>query len=612
MRLGPTFKASIAALALVDVVLAADPEWKPISFILDPVSPIFGWSTGWRTAFGGVTNPTVGQVGWGPSQRVLDATTATTQAMDDINYNSISAGPPFFGSDLRVYGARTPALPDGQAIFNALVNQTLAEAIPTMTSPGVQAPGENNSAISIDLQWQSTDVYVFAAGGPALYTVDSVGFTTRIMTNYSSVDQIPQDTEYFVINGALNPRLRWVNQDQSAANLWKVHNGVADVLIPTSGNAPGGGGGGGNAGNAGGAGGATRPLASPVQTVSGPTTSSPAKDSGPQDYWQAISSNPGTYSEIPIPNGVSFIMINGTTGPGRTKLQAQILPLPPSQNTSTSDGTESFNSANNSWATDTILYLRELDPTVRYNLTLSPFPTTSNETATVGIHSITYWYGTSNGTVPVKPSNGPNIAAIVGGVVGGVAGGLLLAAIAVYFCVWKPRKRREREEAEHVASIENSRFTPFVRQAVDSEAANKVIPPSYNPAWADQFPSDSATRTNSGSDASLLGTNSNSNTNSNTGKQRTGGSGMSNPTQSTVPDWKQPYLPETHGGAALGGAVGPAVSSSQRGLFREKHAANASSRQSSEKPSTFKDEKGGQNLQAGYSEDMLRAINPDP
>ncbi|BEJ17670.1 hypothetical protein CspHIS471_0610710 [Cutaneotrichosporon sp. HIS471] len=594
MRLGPTSKASITALALVDVVLAADPEWQPISFMLDPVSPIFGWSAGWQTAFGGVTNPTVGQVGWGPSQRVLDATTATTQVMDDITYNSISAGPPFFGSDLRVYGARTPPLPDGQAIFNALVNLTLAEAIPTLTSPGVQAPGKNNSAISIDLQWQSTDVYVFAAGGPALYTVDAVGFTTRIMTNYSSVDQIPQDTEYFVINGALNPRLRWVNQDQSAANLWKVHKGVADVLIPITGSAPGGG-----AGNAGNAGGPTKTMATPAQTVSGPTASSPAKDSGPEDYWQAISSNPGTLSEIPIPNGVSFIMINGTTGPGRTKLQAQILPLPPSHNTSTSDGTESFNSANNSWATDTILYLRELDPTVQYNLTLSPFPTTSNETATVGIHSITYWYGT--GTVPVKPLNGPNIPAIVGGVVGGVVGGLLLAAVAVYFCVWKPRKRREREEAEHVATIENSRFTPFVRQAVDSEAVNKVIPPSYDPAWADQFPSDSAARTNNGSDASLLGTNSNSNpnSNSNTGKQN-GRSGMSTP---TVPDWKRPYLPQTHGGAALGG-VGPAVSSSQRGVFGEKHAPNASS--------TFKDEKGGQNLQAGYAEGMLRAINPDP
>jgi hypothetical protein len=189
-------------------------------------------------------------------------------------------------------------------------------------------------------------------------------------------------------------------------------------------------------------------------------------------------------------------------------------------------------------------------------------------------------------------------------VVGGVVGGALIAAVALYFCFWRPRKRKEREEAARDANIENSRFTPFVQQ-VDSDA-HTTVPPSYNPAWANQFPREpSAPRTNSESDAPLLGS-------VNEKHVHVGTSGPPTPPPSAVPDWKRPYLPESHGGAPLGASgAAAAAPPARRGLFGTKSSTKGSSRRSSEKTSTLSDEKAGPNLQGGYPEGMLRAINPD-
>lgn len=177
MRLRPpSSKACIVALALVESALSAAPTWEPIPFVLDPVSPMLGWSGLWKTAFGGVTDPSLGQVGWGPSQRVLDTAEIPPGAMGNLSFNSLVIGPAFRGTDLRVYGGRSPPPPDGAAIFSALVNSS------TPTT-GVQAPGKNGSAISIDLPWASNYVNIFASGGDGIYAIDAIGFTMQIATN---------------------------------------------------------------------------------------------------------------------------------------------------------------------------------------------------------------------------------------------------------------------------------------------------------------------------------------------------------------------------------------------------------------------------------------------
>lgn len=208
---------------------------------------------------------------------------------------------------------------------------------------------------------------------------------------------------------------------------------------------------------------------------------------------------------------------------------------------------------------------------------------------------------------PSRPRGKSNTAAIAGGVVGGVVGGLLIALVALYFCIWQPRKRREREEAERAANIENSHFTPFT-QEVDGDAHNNTVPPSYNPAWARQFPREpSAPHTNRDSNARIL-------EHASEKQLYAGGSGPSTPTPTptppAVPDWKRPYLPESHGGVPLGAAA-PAALSGRRGLFGKKSSGTSSPKQTSEKTSSHSDGKAGQNLQGGYSESMLRAANPD-
>lgn len=184
-------------------------------------------------------------------------------------------------------------------------------------------------------------------------------------------------------------------------------------------------------------------------------------------------------------------------------------------------------------------------------------------------------------------------AAIAGGVVGGVVGGLLVAFVALYFCVWKPRKRREREEAEREARLENAGFTPYVQREVDG--GTLTVPPSYDPAWGGEpSGSSSGSTAHPGSDSTtpllLAG-----------GEKQRQVQSPTTPITANLktPDWKVPYLPQQAGGAVLGGTPETDARGS-RGIFGK--------RRSHEKTMSPNSEKSGQ---SGYSEGMLRAINPD-
>ncbi|CAK9784694.1 hypothetical protein CC85DRAFT_282880 [Cutaneotrichosporon oleaginosum] len=573
MRLGRSYQVCIAVLALVDSAYAADPSWQPISFTIDPMSPMVLWSPLWKPAFGGVTNPSRFQVGWGASQRILNTADVPPERQGDINATGFIISP-FVGSELRVYGGRAPSLPNATDIFRAIVNDVAS-------STGVSAPGKNGSAISIDLSTNISSIHVFAAEGEGVLTIDALQYTSRIATNFTSADQIPRVTEYFITDGALNPRLTWENHTTDPSARWRVQKGVADVMEV-----------------------AASPI--PTATATQPLTG-PVRDSGPSAYWQAVSASNDTSCRLTVPAGTSFLVINGTTGLGRGVLAAEFQPLPPlprgrSNETPSDIASEQFNSANSSWAADTILYVRELDPTVQYNLSVR---SAASEKGNIGIHSITYFYGLDTGDKPTTAAKS-NTAAIAGGVVGGVVGGLLLTFVAVYLCIWRPRKRKEREEAEREANIENSRFTPFVQPQLGSEAHINTVPPSYDPAWAGAFPREtSAPRTNSESDAPLLGTASEK-------QLYTDHSGLSTPSPSVVPDWKRPYLPESHGGVPLGRAPSATETSGPRGFFRKRTSTTGTSEQTLTTTAGAFSEKSKQSPQDGYSEAMLRAVNPDP
>jgi hypothetical protein len=175
MRPGPPSQACVAALALVATAFAAEPRWQPISFTVDPISPLFDWHESWKAAFGGVTNPSRGQVGWGASQRVLDTAQLPPQLQGAGDSPSLTAYP-FVGSDFRVYGGLTPSPPDGGPIFELLVNKSA----PTT---GVHSPGRNGSAISVDLPGNVSSIQVMPAASDGVFIIDAIGFTTRVATN---------------------------------------------------------------------------------------------------------------------------------------------------------------------------------------------------------------------------------------------------------------------------------------------------------------------------------------------------------------------------------------------------------------------------------------------
>lgn len=205
-----------------------------------------------------------------------------------------------------------------------------------------------------------------------------------------------------------------------------------------------------------------------------------------------------------------------------------------------------------------------------------------------------------------------NTAAIAGGVVGGVVGGLLLTLIALYFCLWKPRKRREREYAERDERLENAGFTPYVQQR-EVDGGTVVVPPSYDPAWANETAvSSSGQSGESGSNAvrPLLP--------SSNEKQlyAAPGAGVTTSGAShvpTVPDWKAPYLPPPHGSAApTAVAASPTTDGGGRGFFGRNGGSTTSGPAVSEKMALVRGiERTERSTQSGYSESMLRPMNPD-
>lgn len=199
----------------------------------------------------------------------------------------------------------------------------------------------------------------------------------RKLTTSTSVDLIPKSTEFFITNATLNPRLTWTNDTTNPSHRWNAQKGVADPPFTVAG-APGGA--------------SLTPAASPAPTAAASTAATsgtgPSKDSGPEDYYQAraIGSEPAV--DIPIPDGTSFIVINGTVGPQRTALRTEITPAPPNWDNSTARSAN----ASNVWSADTVLYIQELDPNVRYIVKLQAYDLGSM-TPTIGLHSITYYSG---------------------------------------------------------------------------------------------------------------------------------------------------------------------------------------------------------------------------
>lgn len=174
MRLPLSIPAFITALALLDGVRAADPTWADITFAVDPISPVFFWNGPWNSSFAGVTQPQPGQVGWGASQRVLDVATLPAGYKGDADASSF--GTTGVSTSIRVYGDRTPEAPKGAAIFGALVNATAK-------STWTKAPGNNGSAISLDLPYNITTAAIMPTGADGVYTIDGLSVTTRILTN---------------------------------------------------------------------------------------------------------------------------------------------------------------------------------------------------------------------------------------------------------------------------------------------------------------------------------------------------------------------------------------------------------------------------------------------
>lgn len=190
--------------------------------------------------------------------------------------------------------------------------------------------------------------------------------------------------------------------------------------------------------------------------------------------------------------------------------------------------------------------------------------------------------------------------------------------MALYFCVWKPRKRREKEEAERDARLEDAGFTPFVQQERDAGTLT-TVPPSYDPAWAGELAgsADAAggPSPGSGSDVPLLSAGSE--------KQRQaaalGGAAVvspSSPSSSTpkTPDWKVPYLlpylPQHAGGTDLRGTP-DAGARGVKGVFGKNKKSKDSSKWLDEEavsPTSGTTEKSAQ---SGYSEGMMRPMNPD-
>lgn len=167
--------ATIAALALVAGTQAAtQPQWMPITFSIDPMSTLVDWRYRWQASFGGVTQPQPEQVGWGPSQRVLDTSSLAQEIRDDGGQVGIGISGVYTG--VLVHGGRTPEPVNGGATFAATVNGTDQPSL-------AKSPGVNGSAISFEMPYAMSNMTVLPTGDGAAYFVDSISLGKRILTN---------------------------------------------------------------------------------------------------------------------------------------------------------------------------------------------------------------------------------------------------------------------------------------------------------------------------------------------------------------------------------------------------------------------------------------------
>lgn len=93
---------------------------------------------------------------------------------------------------------------------------------------------------------------------------------------------------------------------------------------------------------------------------------------------------------VPIPLGTAFVLLNGTVGPDRGEALINWNPLPPNF----PDWGWSFNSSCPS-AAPAVLYTKQLNPDVKYNLTIQALSSELYNITDIGLHMLTY-YSASN------------------------------------------------------------------------------------------------------------------------------------------------------------------------------------------------------------------------
>lgn len=137
-----------------------------------------------------------------------------------------------------------------------------------------------------------------------------------------------------------------------------------------------------------------------------------------------------------LPRNVSFLVINGTTGPTYNEAFINVSPTPPM-----TPRPYAHVVTKDKWVAESILYVTPLDPRVIYTLTLAP-----GANSTVAYSSIEMYSGVGTGNsasafggLGTTAKNPVDKGAIAGGVVGGVLGLALLAALGFWLFRWYQR-----------------------------------------------------------------------------------------------------------------------------------------------------------------------------
>lgn len=93
--------------------------------------------------------------------------------------------------------------------------------------------------------------------------------------------------------------------------------------------------------------------------------------------------------EISIPPSTAFILVNGTTGPTKGKALVHLRANVSDQDTQMSPV------FTNPWVSVETVFFAPLDPSLKYNLTITPQAVNSSSAVSfpngIGIHSVTFW-----------------------------------------------------------------------------------------------------------------------------------------------------------------------------------------------------------------------------